>query len=137
MNRPVGTAAGTAENPLGTDGGRRPALHTSIAVGFGLLALVQVIATRLSWVGIPLQTDTGIWAYIGGRILDGALPYRDLWESKPPGIFYLFALVERLFGIGRDGPLLWLDALNLHRQRRADAVGGHRADRAVARHTLP
>lgn len=71
----------------------------------------HVIATRLSWAGIPLQTDTGMWAYIGGRIVDGALPYRDLWESKPPGIYCVFAAVEFLFGRGQDQALLWLDAV--------------------------
>jgi len=75
------------------------------------LALVHVVATRLSWSGTPLQTDTGMWAYIGGRILDGALPYRDLWESKPPGIYYTFAAVEWLFGRGGDVAFLWLDAI--------------------------
>jgi hypothetical protein len=73
-------------------------------------AVAHVLATRLSWAGVPLQTDTGMWAYIGGRILDGAVPYRDLWESKPPGIYYTFAAIEWLFGRGTDSAFLWLDA---------------------------
>ncbi len=81
-----------------------------IAIALAALALMHVMANRLCWAGIPLQTDTGMWAYIGGRILDGALPYRDLWESKPPGIYYLFAFVEWLFGRGEHWSLLWLDA---------------------------
>ncbi len=90
-------------------------------VGFIVLAglvLAHVLATRWSWRDIPLQTDTGIWAYFGWRILDEALPYRDLWDNKPPGVFYAFAAVEWLFGGERDPaavqshlPLLWLDAL--------------------------
>jgi hypothetical protein len=52
-----------------------------------------------------------MWAYIGGRILDGALPYHDLWESKPPGIYYTFAVVEWLCGRGGDAAFLWLDAV--------------------------
>lgn len=76
-----------------------------------LLAGGHVVATRLSWSGIPLQTDTGMWAYIGGRILDGAALYRDLWESKPPGIYYTFAVMEWLFGRGDYAAFLWLDAI--------------------------
>ena len=60
---------------------------------------------------MPLQTDTGMWAYIGSAILDGALPYRDLWESKPPGIFYTFAAVEWLCGNRAGTALLWMDAV--------------------------
>lgn len=81
-----------------------------IAIALAALALMHVMANRLCWAGIALQTDAGIWAYIGGRILDGAAPYRDLWESKPPGIYYLFAFVEWLFGRGEHWSLLWLDA---------------------------
>ncbi|MFH1417139.1 MAG: glycosyltransferase family 39 protein [Planctomycetota bacterium] len=58
-----------------------------------------------------MQTDTGMWAYIGGRLLDGARLYVDLWESKPPGIYYVFACVEWVFGRGGDRALLWLDAV--------------------------
>ncbi|MBN2563529.1 MAG: glycosyltransferase family 39 protein [Phycisphaerae bacterium] len=85
--------------------------QAAIAILLGAFAVAHVIATRLSWSGIPLQTDTGMWAYIGSRILDGALPYRDLWESKPPGVYYTFAIVEWVLGVGRDGALLWFDAV--------------------------
>ena len=71
----------------------------ALAVGLAVLALLHVVLTRLSWAQIPLQTDTGMWAYIGSRILDGARLYRDLWESKPPGIYYTFAAMIRLFGM--------------------------------------
>jgi hypothetical protein len=35
--------------------------------------------------------DYGFYVYIGDQILQGKLPYRDAWESKPPAIFYLNA----------------------------------------------
>ncbi|MFQ5501791.1 MAG: hypothetical protein ACE5EQ_05745 [Phycisphaerae bacterium] len=88
-------------------GMRRSYLAAGVFVG---LAVLHVVLTRLCWARIPLQTDTGMWAYIGGRILDGALIYRDLWESKPPGIYYTFAGVEWLFGGGAVTALVWLDA---------------------------
>lgn len=82
--------------------------------GLGLLmvaALGQVVAGRLVWADIPLQTDTGIWAYFAGRMLEGARLYSDLWESKPPGIFLTFALIERVSAVGGDRAFLWLDAV--------------------------
>jgi hypothetical protein len=86
--------------------------HSNFWASVILVAVIfHVLATRNSWQGIALQTDTGMWAYIGGRILDGALPYRDLWESKPPGIYYTFAAMEGLFGRGGDRPFRFLDAV--------------------------
>ena len=82
-----------------------------LTAGLAALALLHVVITRLSWAEIPLQTDTGMWAYIGSRLLDGARLYRDLWESKPPGIYYSFAAVIRLFGEDSVTALLWLDAV--------------------------
>ncbi len=75
------------------------------------LAVVHVSVNRLVWGDIPLQTDTGMWAYIGMRITEGAIPYRDLWESKPPGIYYTFAAVDGMFGRAAVQALVWLDAV--------------------------
>lgn len=36
--------------------------------------------------------DSGVFLYIGSHILQGQVPYRDIWENKPPGVFYLDAL---------------------------------------------
>lgn len=36
--------------------------------------------------------DQGVFLYIGQRILEGHIPYRDVWDHKPPIIFYLNAL---------------------------------------------
>lgn len=36
--------------------------------------------------------DSGVFLYFGWRILNGELPYRDIWDHKPPVIFYLNAL---------------------------------------------
>lgn len=42
--------------------------------------------------------DQGIYALVGEGLLDGAMPYRDVWDFKPPGIFFVFAFAEALFG---------------------------------------
>lgn len=93
---------------VGSKGGETRAVSLTIVV---TLAIANLVVSRLVWGEIPLQTDTGIWAYFGGRMLDGAKLYRDLWESKPPGIFWTFEAVERVFGARRDLPFLWLDAV--------------------------
>ena len=37
-------------------------------------------------------SDSGVFLYTGWRILNGELPYRDVWDHKPPIIFYINAL---------------------------------------------
>lgn len=40
----------------------------------------------------PITWDTTIYLAVGRGILNGLLPYRDLFETKPPGIFLLSGL---------------------------------------------
>ncbi|HEY2404715.1 MAG TPA: glycosyltransferase family 39 protein [Polyangiaceae bacterium] len=42
--------------------------------------------------------DQGIYAMVGDGIVHGKMPYRDLWDFKPPGIFLIYALAQVLFG---------------------------------------
>src|SRR5688572_24665157 len=42
--------------------------------------------------------DQGIYALVGEGILRGQVPYRDLWDFKPPGIFFVYAFAQGLFG---------------------------------------
>ncbi len=42
--------------------------------------------------------DQSIYALIGDGVLAGQMPYRDLWDFKPPGIFFVYALAQALFG---------------------------------------
>lgn len=42
--------------------------------------------------------DQGIYGVIAEGLLRGRVPYRDLWDFKPPGIFVLYAIAQTLFG---------------------------------------
>jgi hypothetical protein len=60
------------------------------------LALGGVVIFVLIWSSpaikpIP-EMDSGAFLYIGDKILEGKLPYRDVWDHKPPLIFYINAL---------------------------------------------
>ncbi|GEM_PF-3524446 len=67
-----------------------------------LPALVSVIATvgAISLVQLPIPPgrDQGIFLYHGWGIIEGLMPYRDMWDHKPPGIHYLYAMAVGLFG---------------------------------------
>jgi hypothetical protein len=47
---------------------------------------------------IPFGNDQAIFAYIGKIINNGAMPYRDAWDLKPPVIYYLYSLGLKIFG---------------------------------------
>ncbi|WP_406696695.1 glycosyltransferase family 39 protein [Singulisphaera sp. Ch08] len=46
----------------------------------------------------PLDCDEAAYAYIGRRIDQGAVMYRDLSENKPPGGYWLYALALAIGG---------------------------------------
>jgi hypothetical protein len=65
-----------------------------------LLVALLVVVTLLALpiLTYPLGRDQGEFATIGRGILDGHIPYRELWNPKPPAVFYVYALAMRLFG---------------------------------------
>src|ERR687892_1902970 len=50
-----------------------------------------LLLLRLPSLVQPMGADQGLYAYVGERILDGELPYRDAWDQKPPAIHYTYA----------------------------------------------
>src|SRR5687768_18415163 len=36
--------------------------------------------------------DSGVFLYVGWRLLNGDIPYRDVWDHKPPLIYFVDAL---------------------------------------------
>ena len=45
-----------------------------------------------------MDQDLSLYGFIGREILNGKILYRDLWDIKPPGIYYLSALALKIFG---------------------------------------
>ena len=77
-----------------------PASTRSRAWLYGTLSLVFLRAfPNLRY---PLGRDQATYCVIGQGLLHGQLLYRDLWDNKPPGIFYIYALIVKIFG-----PVMW------------------------------
>jgi hypothetical protein len=72
-------------------------MHTRL---FLALACLLVIV-RLPSLVQPMGADQGLYAYVGERILDGGLPYRDAWDQKPPTIHFAYAVLRGI--IPMDG----------------------------------
>lgn len=64
------------------------------------LAVVAIL-TRVQIFGDPLaSSDEGFYLLVGERVLQGALPYVDIWDRKPVGLFLLYAGMRALGGDG-------------------------------------
>jgi len=66
-----------------------------------LIALAVAFATRAWLFGDPvIQIDEQFYLLTGDRLLHGAIPYVDIWDRKPVGIFLLYAGIRLLGGEG-------------------------------------
>ncbi|HEX9017548.1 MAG TPA: glycosyltransferase family 39 protein [Anaerolineaceae bacterium] len=78
---------------------------------YGLLS-AAVLLQSSPWVVQTPGNDSGIFLYFGAQILHGKLPFVQLWDHKPPLVFYLDALGFLLSGGSRWG--VWaLEVLSL------------------------
>jgi hypothetical protein len=68
----------------------QPLQYILLVIAIALLTLA-VLAQANPGTELPTR-DYGIFVYIGEQITHGKLPYRDMWDNKPPGIFYLNAV---------------------------------------------
>ncbi|HSN78111.1 MAG TPA: glycosyltransferase family 39 protein [Anaerolineae bacterium] len=86
----------------------KPSLHWARLRDQVLLALsALVVLLPISPLVLPQAgRDSGVFLYVGWRILHGEIPYLHLWDHKPPLIFYLNALGLWLSGGSKWG--VWL-----------------------------
>lgn len=70
---------------------------------FRLLAIFILVAqiARAQTFGSPtIEFDEQFYLLVGDRMLSGALPYVDIWDRKPIGLFLIFAGIRSLGGDG-------------------------------------
>lgn len=77
-----------------------------------LLLIAIIVWLNLPWTPVfrTLDSDSGVYAYIGSAISHGQVLYRDVWEQKPPVGLYLNALAITLFG-QNPWSIWWLNTI--------------------------
>ena len=63
-----------------------------------IAALAAVVILSLPNLQYPIGRDQATYCVIAESLLKGKHLYRDLWDNKPPGIFYLYIPIVKLVG---------------------------------------
>ena len=73
--------------------------HRIINYPFFVLIVLNLIALCIGTTEFfaPISGDTSIYAYYGRQINNGMVLYKDLWDFKSPGIYYLNAFLFKIF----------------------------------------
>lgn len=88
----------TADAPVSSPEALAPSPRPVRVVRWLVLAVVVLVALRLPGFRLPMDQDSGCYATIGVSWARGALPYRDVWDHKPPGIYLVPLALQGLTG---------------------------------------
>jgi 4-amino-4-deoxy-L-arabinose transferase-like glycosyltransferase len=84
----------TSTSPIKSEARRLDRISAAIIVA-------AAFALRAWLFGDPLiHVDENFYLLVGDRMLHGALPYVDIWDRKPVGLFLLYAAIRLLGGDG-------------------------------------
>jgi len=89
---------------------RSISLGTAAFLITALLVAAFFVLMQLLRANEPFGIDQGLFACFGRWIPQGWLPYRDMWDIKPPGLLYTYALAFRLFGCSVTA-MWWFEGL--------------------------
>ena len=78
-----------------------------LALGFVALAALLI---RIVSIAEPLGIDQSLWASAVRGMSRGQLLYRDVWEQRPPGIYFTYLAAFKIFG-WTPAAIAWLDLI--------------------------
>lgn len=64
----------------------------------GLLAMALTFALGIPTLNFPYGPDQALFAYMGDKLVHGAGLYTDVWDVKPPAIFWIYGLIDLVPG---------------------------------------
>ncbi len=103
-------AGGRRRSPAGMGAqGRRVGRAATVGIALGAIAVGAALLSPL--LAYPFGRDQGVFATAADVLSRGGVPYRDVWDVKPPGGFYLYWASFALFGRSELAPraldLVW------------------------------
>jgi hypothetical protein len=84
-------------------------LRRAVEMGF-LASAVAALAIRVLSIAEPLGIDQSLWASAVRGLSRHQLLYRDVWEQRPPGIYFTYLAGFTVFGWA-PAAVAWLDVL--------------------------
>ena len=75
-------------------------------------AAVSMAVLLLQLLDFGYGRDQGIYAAVAEAIRHGGVPYRDAWDFKPPGIFYIYTAATMLPG-SAERAIRWIEVASL------------------------
>ena len=84
-------------------------LRSALTLAFALTAAIALLVRCVS-IAEPLGIDQSLWASAVRGIARGQVLYRDVWEQRPPGIYWIYLGGFRIFG-WTPAAVAWLDIL--------------------------
>ena len=82
----------------------------SILTMLAAVAMVAAFALRVPSIAEPLGIDQSLWASAVRGMARHQLLYRDVWEQRPPGIYFTYLTGFRVFG-WTPAAVAWMDIL--------------------------
>src|SRR5437773_8038434 len=100
---PAKEEVGAPLRPAGKRSAVDEAVSPALRSRAWLAAAWAFVAIRaLPNISYPIGRDQATFLVIGRELLRGQALYRQLWDNKPPGIFFIFAGIAKAFG-----PVMW------------------------------
>jgi hypothetical protein len=75
-----------------------------------LAVAAAALLARIVTIAEPLGIDQSLWASAARGMAHGQRLYRDVWEQRPPGIYWTYLAAFRVFG-WTPGAVAWLDLI--------------------------
>jgi hypothetical protein len=82
-------------------------MRRALPIALGSVALAA-LAIRVVSIAEPLGIDQSLWASAVRGMSRGQLLYRDVWEQRPPGIYFTYLAAFRVLG-WTPAAIAWLD----------------------------
>lgn len=87
--------------------GRAARTESAVAIALAAVAVLALLL-RIPSIAQPLGIDQSLWASAVRGMARGQLLYADVWEQRPPGIYWIYLAAFQLLG-WRPSTVAWID----------------------------